>query len=351
LNKLEGMVIALRQSSTAVTNASSELANVSDTLSGSAQSQAASLEETAASMEELTGTVKQNCDSAEHANKLANKACETADKGGRVVGEAVAAMSDISKSSRKIEEIITTINEIAFQTNLLALNAAVEAARAGAQGRGFAVVASEVRNLAARSAGAAKEIKDLIQASSQQVEHGTALVNQSGVALEEIVGSVRRVTDIIGEIASASAEQRMGIEEVGRAVQQMDGLTQQNAAQTEELSATATSMARQSAELDRQLQWFRVEHEVVDEADEVSGMHREQFGVQKMGRDAKVSNGNGGKNGNGAHAETSNTHASRAPAGPARLRTARAIATYAVAVGPTNGKRKSAPPSSDFVEY
>jgi methyl-accepting chemotaxis protein len=259
LAKLGSIVVGMRQSGDTVMTASRELATIADSLSGAAQSQAASLQETAASMEQLTATVKQNAESAGHANQLASQAREVADKGGNIVGEAVTSMSEISQSSRKIEEIITTIDEIAFQTNLLALNAAVEAARAGAQGRGFAVVAAEVRNLAARSAAAAKEIKGLIRESSRKVEQGTGLVNQSGVALEEIVNSVKRVTDIVGEIAAASAEQRVGIEEVGRAVSQMDSVTQQNAAQTEELSATASSLAEQARELDGLLKWFKLE--------------------------------------------------------------------------------------------
>lgn len=258
LTKLGSIVVGVRRSGETVGTASRELASVADSLSGATQSQAASLEETAASMEELTVTVKQNADSAARANQLASAAQQVADKGGHVVGEAVSAMLEISKSSHKIEEIITTINEIAFQTNLLALNAAVEAARAGAQGRGFAVVATEVRNLAARSAAAAQEIKHLIHESAHKVELGTALVNQSGVALEEIVTSVKRLTDIVGEIAAASREQRVGIEEVGRAVGHMDTLTQQNAAQTEELSATATSLSDEARDLESRLQWFRL---------------------------------------------------------------------------------------------
>ena len=265
LVNLRLIVTGMRASSETVTAASREVAGVADSLSSAAQSQAASLEETTASMEDLTATVKRNAESAQHANALATSAREVADRGGRVVGEAVAAMGDISRSSQKIEEIISTINEIAFQTNLLALNAAVEAARAGAQGRGFAVVATEVRNLAARSAAAAKEIKVLIQESSQKVEHGTKLVNQSGLALEEIVTSVKRVTDIVGEITVASAEQRIGIEEVSEAVRHMDTVTQQNAAQTEELSATASTLAQQAGELNALLQWFGLDDEAAAE--------------------------------------------------------------------------------------
>ena len=201
------------------------------------------------SSEEITGTVKQNADKAKQANQLAVGSRDVAEKGGQVVVQAVRSMTEINLSSKKIADIITTIDEIAFQTNLLALNAAVEAARAGEQGRGFAVVVSEVRNLAQRSATAAKEIKGLIQDSVQKVEAGSALVNKSGETLNEIVSSVKRVTDIIAEIAAASQEQTTGIDQVNRAVTQMDQVTQANAAQTEELSSTAQSLAAQAEEL------------------------------------------------------------------------------------------------------
>ena len=258
--RLGDIAKGIRGSSANVATASRELSSVADDISSAAQSQASSLEQTAASMEQITATVKQNAENAGQASRLATTAREVADKGGRVVGDAVGAMSEINRSSKKIAEIITTIDEIAFQTNLLALNAAVEAARAGAQGRGFAVVAAEVRSLAARSASAAKEIKGLIQESSSKVELGTQLVNQSGQTLDEIVTSVKRVTDIVAEIAAASREQSVGIEEVNRAVSQMDQITQQNAAQNEELSATAGTLSGQARELDALVSWFKLEH-------------------------------------------------------------------------------------------
>ncbi len=259
VTKLGEIAHGIHGSSTQVATASRELSSVADDISSAAQSQASSLEQTAASMEQITATVKQNADNASQASRLATTAREVADRGGRVVGDAVSAMGEINRSSRKIAEIITTIDEIAFQTNLLALNAAVEAARAGSQGRGFAVVAAEVRSLAARSASAAKEIKALIQESSGKVDQGTALVNQSGQTLEEIVTSVKRVTDIVAEIAAASREQSVGIEEVNRAVSQMDQVTQQNAAQNEELSATAGTLSNQARELDALVSWFKLE--------------------------------------------------------------------------------------------
>jgi methyl-accepting chemotaxis protein len=229
--------------------ASGELASASDQLSSGAQQQAASLEQTSASLEQITATVKQNASNARQANQLAAGSREAAEKGGRVVNAAVSAMGEINASSTRIADIITTIDEIAFQTNLLALNAAVEAARAGEQGRGFAVVASEVRSLAQRSATAAKEIKTLIEDSLRKVDSGAGLVNQSGQTLGEIVSSVKRVTDIVSEIAAASAEQATGIEQVSKAMAQMDQVTQANSAQTEELSATAQTLNRQAEKM------------------------------------------------------------------------------------------------------
>jgi methyl-accepting chemotaxis protein len=249
---VDGMRGALQEVGVAANHAASasqQLSAASEQLSSGAQEQASSLEETAASLEEITGTVKQNADNARQANQLATGSREVAERGGQVVAHAVQSMSEINKSSKRIADIITTIDEIAFQTNLLALNAAVEAARAGEQGRGFAVVASEVRNLAQRSAMAAKEIKDLIQDSVQKVEAGSELVNKSGETLSEIVGSVKRVTDIVAEIAAASQEQSSGIDQVNKAVTQMDQVTQSNAAQTEELSSTAQSLAAQAQQL------------------------------------------------------------------------------------------------------
>ena len=247
--KLHDVVAEVKAAAAHVTTASQELSAASNQLSSGAQQHASSLEETAASLEQMTSTVKQNADNAQQANQIALGSRTTAEQGGRVVKEAVTSMKDINASSERIADIITTIDEIAFQTNLLALNAAVEAARAGEQGRGFAVVASEVRSLAQRSATAAKEIKGLIQDSTGKVAAGTGLVTESGQTLEEIVASVKRVTDIVAEIAAASEEQSIGIDQVNKAVNHMDQVTQSNAAQTEELSATAQSLAAQSEEL------------------------------------------------------------------------------------------------------
>jgi len=209
-------------------------------------------------MEELTSTVKQNADNARQANQLAQSASGTAADGGKVVGEVIATMDSISASSRKIVDIISVIDGIAFQTNILALNAAVEAARAGEQGRGFAVVASEVRNLAQRSAAAAKEIKGLIDDSVQQVDKGTALVQQAGSTMEQVVASVRRVSDVVAEISAASGEQSTGIEEVNKAIVQMDEVTQQNAALVEQAAAAAGSLQEQAANLAGVVAVFRL---------------------------------------------------------------------------------------------
>jgi methyl-accepting chemotaxis protein len=258
MNKLHDIIAQVKGGAGHAANASQELSAATEQLASGAQEQAASLEETAASLEEITGTVKQNADNAKQANQLAAGSRDVAEKGGQVVRDAVRSMAEINQASKKIADIITTIDEIAFQTNLLALNAAVEAARAGEQGRGFAVVASEVRNLAQRSATAAKEIKGLIQDSVQKVEAGSELVNKSGETLTEIVGSVKRVTDIIAEIAAASQEQSTGIDQVNKAVTQMDQVTQANAAQTEELSSTAQSLAAQAAQLQALVGGFKV---------------------------------------------------------------------------------------------
>jgi methyl-accepting chemotaxis protein len=225
------------------------LAAASEAIASGAQEQAASLEETSASLEQITAAVRQSSDNAHQASQLASSSKDSALQGQEVVTNAITAMSEINAASAKISDIISTIDEIAFQTNLLAVNAAVEAARAGDEGRGFAVVASEVRSLAQRSAVAAKEIKVLIQDSLRKVEAGSGLVNRSGETLQGIVGSVKRVTDIVGEIAAASGEQSTGIEQVNTAVTQMDQVTQSNSAQTEELSATAQSLAEQAAHL------------------------------------------------------------------------------------------------------
>jgi methyl-accepting chemotaxis protein len=235
-----------------------EISEGNANLSQRTEEQSSSLEETASSMEEMTSTVKQNADNAGQANQLATAARDQAEKGGAVVGKAVKAMSEINESSKRIADIIGVIDEIAFQTNLLALNAAVEAARAGEQGRGFAVVATEVRSLAGRSATAAKEIKDLIQDSVRKVDDGSVLVTQSGQALDQIVTSVKKVSDIVAEIASASREQSSGIEQVNRAVMQMDEVTQQNAALVEQASAASQSMSDQARELTRLMERYRV---------------------------------------------------------------------------------------------
>ena len=260
-HNLVNVVTQIKTASADVSTAVQQLATASEQLASGAQEQASSLEETAASLEEITGTVKQNADNARQANQLAVGSRDVAEKGGKVVSDAVSSIGEINIASKKIADIISTIDEIAFQTNLLALNAAVEAARAGEQGRGFAVVASEVRNLAQRSATAAKEIKGLIQDSVQKVEAGSELVHKSGETLTEIVGSVKRVTDIIAEIAAASQEQSTGIDQVNRAVIQMDHVTQSNAAQTEELSSTAQSLASQAAQLQMVVSRFKVGNE------------------------------------------------------------------------------------------
>jgi methyl-accepting chemotaxis protein len=243
------IVAQVRGGTNAIADASSQIAAGNLDLSQRTEEQASSLEETASAMEELTGTVKQNAANATQANQLALTASEVASKGGAVVSEVVQTMGSINESSRKIVDIISVIDGIAFQTNILALNAAVEAARAGEQGRGFAVVASEVRNLAQRSAAAAKEIKTLISDSVEKVDAGARLVDQAGTTMDEVVASVKRVTDIISEIAAASREQTTGIEQVGASLSQMDQVTQQNAALVEQAAAAAESMHQQTENL------------------------------------------------------------------------------------------------------
>ena len=251
----------VRNGANAIYSGASEISVGNNDLSSRTEQQAASLEETAASMEELTATVKQNAENARQASNLALSASETAQKGGKVVDNVVQTMRDITASSQKIADIISVIDGIAFQTNILALNAAVEAARAGEQGRGFAVVAGEVRNLASRSAGAAKEIETLIADSVSRVEKGAKLVNDTGTTMEGILRAVREVTTIMKEIAAASAEQSKGISQVGVAITQMDNVTQQNASLVEQVSAAAAALERQTEELQRSVQQFRLTSE------------------------------------------------------------------------------------------
>ena len=249
IHKVREALEAVALASNSVRSSSVELATTSQSMADGAQEQAASLEETAASLEEITATMRQSAENAKEASRVAANSGDAATQGGIVVAEAVSAMSEINAASAKIAVIITTINEIAFQTNLLAVNASVEAARAGDQGRGFAVVASEVRKLAQRTAEAAKEIKGLIQDSQRKVERGTHLVNRSGETLDGIVKAVKRVTDIVGEIAASAEEQSIGIDQVNEAMTQMDQVTQSNALQTEQLSSTAQQLAERAAHM------------------------------------------------------------------------------------------------------
>ena len=257
-SRLATIVGNVRYSAEGVATASAEIASGNNDLSARTEQQASALEETAASMEELGSTVRQNADNARTANQLAMSASTVAQQGGDVVAEVVDTMKGINDSSRKIADIISVIDGIAFQTNILALNAAVEAARAGEQGRGFAVVAGEVRSLAQRSAEAAKEIKGLIGTSVERVERGTALVDKAGATMTEVVSAIRRVTDIMGEISAASSEQSQGVSQVGEAITQMDQATQQNAALVEQSAAAADSLKTQAGQLVDAVAVFRL---------------------------------------------------------------------------------------------
>lgn len=259
--KLSYMIRDIQKAAETINTASSEIAQGNADLSSRTEEQASSLEQTSASMEELTGTVKLNADNASQANALASKAADVAIDGGELIQQVVQTMASINESARKIADIIGVIDGIAFQTNILALNAAVEAARAGEQGRGFAVVASEVRSLAQRSANAAKDIKALISDSVSKIESGNNLVGKSGDTMKEIVVAIKRVNDIMTEIASASNEQAVGIDEISKAVVQMDEMTQQNAALVEEAAAAAESMQSQAQQLADSVASFRVDEE------------------------------------------------------------------------------------------
>jgi len=259
--KLTEVIQGIRNGANEVRNSSEQVGQGNIELSQRTQEQASSLEEIASSMEEMTGTVNQSADNADQASHLAQKTREEAENGRQIVGKAISAMNVIKESSAKISDIIGVIDEIAFQTNLLALNAAVEAARAGEHGRGFAVVASEVRNLAGRCTSAAKEIKELIHDSVDKVNDGTRLVNSSGEALEEIVLEVKKVSDIVAEIATASREQSAGINQVNKALLQLDEMTQQNASLVEEAAAASESMGQQAKDLSELVSYFKLEEQ------------------------------------------------------------------------------------------
>ncbi len=275
----------IKNSAREVTNASAEISTSTTDLSQRTEEQAASLEETSASMEEISSTVKKNAENAQHANESAAVTRQVADRGGAVVAKAVGAMAKIEESSRKIADIIGVIDEIARQTNLLALNAAVEAARAGEAGRGFAVVASEVRSLAQRSSQAAKDINDLISNSNSQVKDGVNLVNEAGTALTEIVDSIKVVASIIAEIASASSEQATGLDEINKAITQMDEVTQQNSALVEENAATAKTLEQQAKSMDEQVAFFQIEASAGENGGEASSSANR--GRSKVGRKAR----------------------------------------------------------------
>ncbi|SFR70765.1 methyl-accepting chemotaxis protein-1, serine sensor receptor [Mitsuaria sp. PDC51] len=279
MGAMQGQLLALigqvRGSAEQIADASTRIAQGNNDLSSRTEEQAAALEETAASMEQLSATVRQNADNAQQANQRAREASEVATRGGEVVGQVVDTMRGIHESSRRIADIIGVIDGIAFQTNILALNAAVEAARAGEQGRGFAVVAAEVRSLASRSAGAAKEIKQLIGDSVARVELGSGLVDQAGATMTEVVGAIRQVSDIVGEISAASVEQSAGVAQIGEAITQMDRATQQNAAMVEESAAAADSMKRQAIDMVGAVAVFRTDGQSPLSAQPVQAVQRD----------------------------------------------------------------------------
>ncbi len=274
LDTMAAVISKIKSSVREVSSASAEISTSTTDLSQRTEEQAASLEETSASMEQMSATVKKNAENAQQANQSAASTQDVADRGGQVVAKAVDAMARIEESSRKISDIIGVIDEIARQTNLLALNAAVEAARAGEAGRGFAVVASEVRSLAQRSSQAAKDIKDLITNSNSQVKDGVDLVNKAGTALTEIVDSIKKVASIVSDIASASAEQAAGIEQVNKALTQMDEVTQQNSALVEENAATAKTLEQQAKAMDDEVSTFRVDDDAVAAPKHAAAAHK-----------------------------------------------------------------------------
>nr|MDP2190311.1 methyl-accepting chemotaxis protein [Rhodoferax sp.] len=319
-DNLARIVGGVRQNAEGVATASAQIAQGNNDLSQRTEEQASALEETAASMEELSATVKQNADSARQANQLAMNASTVAVKGGEVVAQVVDTMKGINDASKKIVDIISVIDGIAFQTNILALNAAVEAARAGEQGRGFAVVASEVRSLAGRSAEAAKEIKSLISASVERVGQGSALVDQAGATMTEVVSAIRRVTDLMGEISAASSEQSAGVSQVGEAVVQMDQVTQQNAALVEEMAAAASSLKSQAQELVQVVSVFKLE---TDDGHLGIALPDNAVRTHKPGAPSLKS----------AAARTRATPPARAPAAPTKLLASRPTAQAATTAG------------------